>query len=64
MKKNTESYEGVVINSLFESLEGYYDNFSCQDVFSVKSVKARRVPAEERRLSSISTKELYECMSV
>lgn len=58
MNRKIDSYEGIVVNSLIDNST---NECRYQDIFNIGTCK---VPVEERKVESLSIKELYEHMNV
>lgn len=61
MNRNIDSYEGIVVNSLIENSNNSTNECRYQDIFNIGTCK---VPVEERKVESLSIKELYAHMNV
>ena len=64
MEKNLNSYEGIVVNSLFEPLTDSNKLYNSRENYTTESIVRVKKPAEEKKPKRISVKELYACMSV
>lgn len=64
MDKDLNSYEGIVINSLFEPLSDSNRLYNSRESYMTESIIRVNKPAEEKKPRRISIKELYACMSV